>query len=127
MATKLIESTTRYYNSAEFARHVNEQQGTTYTDVGKAITGLGVSIVSLLITKNIKYSIAYGLGATSALFGLDAVADAFGRAAQTEEFDNILKQMGPNDYVMMFIDSYQWSSGSGNHYTNYQEVKYVLL
>lgn len=121
---RLIDSTTKVFSDYKMTQYINNQYNEQYQNVPAAIAGLTLSVVGTALTSGMAPVIA---GALSVGIGfsdlLEAVKQSFGDSSLNNTVNNLTK----GDRLEVTTNYYEWSSGSGNHYTHVTETSYRII
>ncbi len=124
MASRLLDSTTTTFSDIELTQYVNEQRGTNFSDIVEAVGNLGIAAVGISLLGPMAIKIA---GLLSVGIGMADVIDALTESLDSNSLTNTVNRMKEGDKLKVTTSFYEWSSGSGNHYTYYSENTYTIV
>ncbi|WP_026895344.1 hypothetical protein [Clostridiisalibacter paucivorans] len=124
MASRLLKEESKTFSGMKLTQYVNEENGTNFDNIVEAVAGLGIAAVGAAVTNPMASAIATALGLALAI---DAVIDAVTEALDDSDLESTIKKMDEGDSLKVITKFYEWSSGSGNHYTWYSEEEFEIV
>jgi len=132
MATRVISSVHEDYAGDDIAIYINSLTGASYDDLQAALTGMGVTAAGTYVQKYVVPKIAAKLLSALTLVGygiglatLVGLIEAEQLEQQRNEVLNDIKARGGR--LRVYTEYVEWSSGSGNHYTEYTRTRYARV
>lgn len=124
MPTRLIKKDVQIFSGIELTKYVNKSKGTEFETLIEAIIGIGLIAVGLVIKNSMAKAIAESIGIG---LEIDAAIKAVKAALDDSDLEDVIDRMEEGDSLKVTTYFYEWSSGSGNHYTWFSEVEYEIV